>query len=392
MEAIATDILVVGAGTGGTAAAIQAARRGANVVLAMDGPWLGGMLTAAGVCAPDGNELLSFQTGIWGEFLRELRARQKGGLDNAWVSFFTYEPAVGAQIFADWAAALPTLKSLQTGQPRSVEKAGNSLTGVTFDDHQVTAKIIIDGTELGDLLELGDVPYHWGWDWDKTGTKPKWDEPSAPESTSDRTAKYPVQSPTWVVYLQDFGEGAIAPEVPAPPNYDPASFDGAWENYGFETFLNYGRIPGNRFMLNWPKRGNDYGWRCDRLVESAQSREAFWQDAIHYSQGFVHYIQNNAPEGKRYGLAQGLFPSAKFGGDGFALMPYYRESRRLIGLETVTEQDILPIDGGQAAALPRDRKTGRCGAIATGNYANDHHYPNWDYQLAPKSIQWGGRW
>ncbi|MGD1937835.1 MAG: FAD-dependent oxidoreductase [Cyanophyceae cyanobacterium] len=391
MEAIATDILVVGAGTGGTAAAIQAARRGANVVLAMEGPWLGGMLTAAGVCAPDGNELLSFQTGIWGEFLRGLRVRQKGGLDNAWVSFFTYEPAIGAQIFADWAAALPNLTLLQTGAPRSVERSGNSITGATFDEYQVTAKIIIDGTELGDLLALGGVPYRWGWDWDEAGTQPKWDEPSAPDGPSDRTAKYSVQSPTWVVYLQDFGEGAIAPQVPAPPNYDPTSFDGAWENYGFETFLNYGRIPGNRFMLNWPKRGNDYGWGCDRLVNSWGDREAFWQDAIHYSQGFVHYIQNNAPEGKRYGLAQGLFPSAKFGGDGFALMPYYRESRRLIGLETVTEQDILPVKEGQAAALPRDN-TGRCGAIAVGNYANDHHYPNWDYQLAPKSLQWGGRW
>ncbi len=391
MEAIATDILVVGAGTGGTAAALQAARRGAQVVLAMDGPWLGGMLTAAGVCAPDGNELLSFQAGIWGEFLRQLRARQAGGLDNAWVSFFTYEPRVGAQIFADWAAALPNLKLLHTGSPRSVERQGDRLTGVTFNAHQIHAKLIIDGTELGDLLELGYVPYRWGWDWDGTGTKPKWDEPSAPKGPSDRTRRYPIQSPTWVVYLQDFGEGAIAPDVLAPPSYDPTHFDGAWEGYGFEMFLNYGRIPGDRFMLNWPKRGNDYGEGGDRLEKSWNSREAFWQSAIHHSQGFVHYIQNRAPDGKRYGLAQGLFPPAKFGGDGFALMPYYRESRRLVGLETVTERDILPVQDGQAAALPRNN-TGRCTAIAIGNYANDHHYPHWDYQLAPKSVQWGGRW
>ena len=98
--------------------------------------------------------------------------------------------------------------------PRSVERSGNSITGATFDEYQVTAKIIIDGTELGDLLALGGVPYRWGWDWDEAGTQPKWDEPSAPDGPSDRTAKYSVQSPTWVVYLQDFGEGAIAPQVP----------------------------------------------------------------------------------------------------------------------------------------------------------------------------------
>ena len=160
----------------------------------------------------------------------------------------------------------------------------------------------------------------------------------------------------------------------------------------WKNFLDYGRIPGDRFMLNWPKQGNDYGEGCDRLIQSQTDREAFWQDAIQFSQGFVHYIQNNAPNGQQYGLTTDLFPTATFGGDGFALHPYYRESRRLIGLTTVTERDILPIEGGQVAALPRDPKTGQCTAIAIGNYANDHHYPNWDYKLAPKSIQWGGRW
>lgn len=392
METLTTDILVVGAGTGGTAAALQAARRGANVILAMDGPWLGGMLTAAGVCAPDGNELLSFQTGIWGAFLQQLRSRQTDGLDNAWVSFFTYEPAIGAKIFADWADELSTLTLLQTGAPQSVERSGDRLTSVTFTAQKINAKIIIDGTELGDVLALGDVPYRWGWDWDDTGAKPRWDEPSAPAGPSDRTRRYLVQSPTWVVYLKNFGEGAIAPKVPAPPNYDPTAFTGAWDSYGFEHFLDYGRIPGDRFMLNWPKQGNDYGEGCDRLIQSQTDREAFWQDAIQFSQGFVHYIQNNAPNGQQYGLTTDLFPTATFGGDGFALHPYYRESRRLIGLTTVTERDILPIEGGQVAALPRDPKTGQCTAIAIGNYANDHHYPNWDYKLAPKSIQWGGRW
>ena len=388
-ETLAADILVVGAGTGGTAAA----RRGAQVILATDGPWLGGMLTAAGVCAPDGNELLSFQTGMWGAFLQALRSRQTGGLDNAWVSFFTYEPALGAQIFADWAAACPTLKILFTGPPQTVERSCDRLTGVSFDQYTITADIIIDGTELGDVLALGEVPYRWGWDWDSAGDHPLWeDEPSAPQYPSDRTDFYPVQSPTWVVYLQDFGEGAIAPAVPSPPKYNPSAFDGAWESYGFESFLDYGRIPGDRFMLNWPKCGNDYGEGCARLIRSSRDRKRFWQDAIHQSQGLVHYIQTHAPQGERYGLAAGLFPEAEVGGDAYALMPYYRESRRLIGLETVTEPDILPITGGQVAALPRDPKTGRCTAIAIGNYANDHHYPDWDYQLTPKSLQWGGRW
>ena len=39
-----TDVLVVGGGTGGTAAALQSARLGARTIVAEPTPWLGGML------------------------------------------------------------------------------------------------------------------------------------------------------------------------------------------------------------------------------------------------------------------------------------------------------------------------------------------------------------
>ena len=151
------DVLVVGGGAGGTAAALQAARRGAKTVLVTKLPWLGGMLTAAGVAAPDGNELLAFQTGIWGAFLKELQQRQPGGLDNAWVSFFTYEPKVGAAIFADWVSALPNLQWIAGKLPKEVIRQGDRILGVRFDNFTVHAHITIDGTELGDLLPLGDA-------------------------------------------------------------------------------------------------------------------------------------------------------------------------------------------------------------------------------------------
>ena len=79
MQELTTDVLVVGGGTGGTAAAIQAARRGANTVLVSEFPWLGGMLTSAGVSAPDGNELLPFQTGTLGCIFAAASATATGG-------------------------------------------------------------------------------------------------------------------------------------------------------------------------------------------------------------------------------------------------------------------------------------------------------------------------
>ena len=385
MRMITTEVLVVGGGTGGTAAAIQAARQGAKTVLVSEFPWLGGMLTSAGVPAPDGHELAAFQTGLWGAFLQALRQRQPEGLDHAWVSFFTYDPRVGAQIFRDWAAALPNLQWIVDSAPRAVLREGDRVVGVEFEGLTVRSQITLDGTELGDLLALGDIPHRWGWEW-----RSQWQEPSAPEEPISLSDLYSVQAPTWITILQDFGEGAIAPEIPAPPNYSAHGFDGTWDYWGPEKFLDYGRLPGDRFMLNWPFRGNDYGIGLDRLIESPTARSQFYQEARWYTQGFAHYLQSQL--GRRYSLAE-IFPALpnSLGGGGYALHPYFRESRRLQGLATVREQDILPLPEGQVAPLPFD-DSGRSSAIALGNYANDHHYPGYDLRLQPKSIRWGGRW
>ena len=273
-EIVQADVLVVGGGTGGTGAAIQAARCGVKTVLVSEFPWLGGMLTAAGVSAPDGNELAAWQTGLWGAFLRELDQRQPGGLHHAWVSFFTYEPAIGAEIFADWVAALPNLEWRWGYRPQAVQKQGDRVTGVAFDGFTVEAQVTLDGTELGDLLALAEVPYRWGWE-----PRSQWQEPSAPVSLSDPAdplapilKRYPVQSPTFVVVLQDFQTNTqtnTAPEIPPvisqtiPSTISPTSttdasgnfsgnssgnfsdrFSGTWDGYGADTFLNYGRLPG----------------------------------------------------------------------------------------------------------------------------------------------------
>jgi hypothetical protein len=402
MQSFSTDILIIGGTTSGTAAAIQAARRGVQVVLVSEFEWLGGMLTSAGVAAPDGNELLAWQTGIWGEFLKELERCQPGGLDNAWVSFFTYEPRIGAEIFERWVTELPNLKWIQNQTPQSVQRSGNQIIGVTTDDCKITAKITIDATELGDLLPLADIPYRWGWD------SHDFKEPSAPREIQDWMKRYPIQVPTWVVVLKDYGEGQTSPTIEAPNNdFDLTQFEQAWENYGGGKFLNYGRLPGDRFMINWPIHGNDYGEGVDRLIQSQDARFDYGLEAQRHSLAFAYWIQQKL--GMRYGLATDVFPPAPDNlrsvknhhhrlHPALALHPYHRESRRIIGLTTVREQDLLP-QGQRTASLPFtisgrgcDRIEQFCTAIAIGNYANDHHYPSGDIPLAPKSIKWGGRW
>jgi hypothetical protein len=379
---LSTDVLVVGGGTGGVAAAIQAARRGAKTILVSEFSWLGGMLTAAGVCAPDGNELAAFQTGLWGAYLQALRHRQPGGLDNSWVSLFSYDPRTGAEIFADWVKQLANLDWISGQTPLEVLRQGNCLTGVRFADFIIEAKITIDGTELGDLLALAEVPYRWGWE-----LQSEFNELSAPIAFNELTQRYRVQAPTWVFILQDYGDSSSGPISPSPSFPLPlSSFEGAWSNYGVEKFLNYGRLPGNLLMINWPICGNDYGEKVGRLIESESLRKEFLQEAYWHSQNFAHFIQREL--GQRYGLAQAIFPHIQ---SAFALHPYYRESRRIRGQVTITEKDILPVSGGCVAALPIT-ENGEVSSVAIANYPNDHHYPGIDFPLLPKSIRWGGRW
>ena len=375
MKRLQTKVLVVGGGTGGTAAALQCARNGVDTILVSEFVWLGGMLTAAGVAAPDGNELLPWQTGLWGAFLRELQKRQKEGLDHSWVSMFTFDPRLGAEIFAEWVKAEKHLTWISGQVPLEVKKQGDRLTGVRFEKYDIQADIIIDGTELGDILALGDVPHRWGWDWDPEIIK---DEPSALEKPNKMSETYPVQSPTWVFYMQENG-------AKPPMGYsDYTKFKGAWKEGDLDLFMNYGGLPDGKFMLNWPIAGNDYGLDANRLLDPA-TRKNFYQDAQAHSFAFADHIYRES-DGK-YGLATGIFPH-DLGQGSFALMPYFRESRRIVGTETFTEDQLLP--DGDVALIPIDSDW-HVTAIAIGNYPNDHHYPDFKFPLFPKSINWGGR-
>ena len=93
------DLVILGGGTGGTAAAVEAARDGVSVLVVEPSPWLGGMLTSAGVSAIDGNYHL--RGGIFGEFCDSLASYYGSyeALKSGWVSNIQFNPAVGAQIY-----------------------------------------------------------------------------------------------------------------------------------------------------------------------------------------------------------------------------------------------------------------------------------------------------
>jgi hypothetical protein len=392
------QVVVWGGGTGGVAAALQAARSGADTLLLTPGPWLGGMVSAAGVCAPDGNELTPWQTGLWGAFLRALQRREPDGLDHNWVSCFGYRPATAEAILREWVAAAPRLRWWPEVELQGVCRRGNRLTGVELlhegERVQVALQILIDGSDRGDCFPLAGAPYRLGWE-----AREQWGEPSAPSAEALRNDPFferqPVQSPTWVVMGQLTADRPSRP-LPAPAQL-PEPFTAAAERFGLERTISYGRLPGGLVMLNWPLHGNDWHGDLARAFAPEPAVRATLADAMRaHSLRFASaleeasggWLQRAACFPDRQAAASGALEGA----GSLALMPYWREGRRLVGRELVLEQQLLPQGPGAAiAALPRDGD-GRITSIAVGNYANDHHYPGPDWALAPKSCRWGGRW
>jgi len=73
------EVLVVGGGTGGTAAALAAARAGRSVCLLEETDWIGGQLTAQGVSALD-EPSLGLAPIVVGEIARTIRELASRGL------------------------------------------------------------------------------------------------------------------------------------------------------------------------------------------------------------------------------------------------------------------------------------------------------------------------
>jgi hypothetical protein len=393
-----SPVVVWGGGTGGVAAAVQAARSGANTLLLTPGRWLGGMVSTAGVCCPDGNELAPWQTGLWGAFLRALYQAEAEGLDHNWVSCFGYRPTTAEAILQNWVQALPNLQWWADCRLLDVERTGASVQALLIqrsaDIHRIGCDVLIDGSDRGDLLPLAEAPFRLGWE-----AQELWGEPSAPSEqrlkSEDFFLEQPVQSPTWVVMGQLQSDRLVADPAsgvdPEGAPLLPEPFEQACEAFGLERTITYGRLPDGLVMLNWPLHGNDWHLGLERAFsgDPQQEAELFGEMQAHSLQ-FAEAL-SEASKGWLT-LGHGFPQESGSPAPWLAAMPYWREGRRMIGRTTVVEQDLLPqSDGSLMASLPLN-DAGEPQSIAVGNYANDHHYPGPDWPLAPKSCRWGGRW
>lgn len=366
------DVLVIGGGASGISAGIQTARMGVHVMVVEETPWVGGMLTAAGVSCIDGN--YNLQSGIFGEFADSLSARYGGwdALKTGWVSNINFEPHVGQEILTAMAEGCRGLLDLRRETvmvsvcPEGEDDWKVVLRGPDGRRYTVIADVLVDATELGDVAKACGVEYRIGMESSEdTG------ESIAPAQANDI-----IQDLTYVAILKDYGPDADM-TIDRPEGYDPTVFyncaagpnntipETGQAIWSPEMMITYGRTPNGKYMINWPIYGNDY--YVNTIEMSREERQDAYAAARNFTLCFLYYIQTELGM-KNLGLADDEFPTE----DRMPFFPYHRESRRIVG------KAFLTLD---AAASPYGcihpyYRTG----IAVGDYAVDHHHfrhPHW---------------
>jgi FAD dependent oxidoreductase len=371
---IRTQVLVIGGGVGGTAAGIQAVRNGVATIVVEPTEWLGGMISAAGVSATDGNHKLP--SGIWNEFRNHIYKVYGGAkvVETGWVSNTHFEPHVADSIFKAMVKVEKKLTVLYKWEFVKAIVKGNKITGAIFkndknNQQQINADVIIDATEMGDVMASAKVSYDLGMEAESiTGEKV-----GVTESNNI------VQDLTYVAILKDYGAGTDN-TIAKPSNYDPAEFDAACSNYYInkelkapnvdaKKMLDYAKLPNGKYMLNWPNKGNDT--YLNIVEKTNEERVVELEKAKQTTLRFVYFIQEQLGF-KNLGIAQDEFPTK----DKLALMPYIREGRRVKGLVRFTINNFAkPFEGD---ALYR---TG----ISVGDYPIDHHHKK--NETAPQHLE-----
>ena len=363
-DCLNVDVAIVGGGTSGVAAGIEAARLGASAVIIERTSWLGGMLTSAGVSAVDGN--YNLPSGLWGEF-RDSLAAHYGSLEalkTGWVSNVMFEPSVGNAIFHNIVANERGLSVLHNTHVEALKRTkGRWVLDVTkTGKYKIVAKVLVDATELGDIARKCGVGYDIGME-----SRSDTHESIAPEKPNNI-----IQDLTYVAILKDYGRDV---SIDKPEGYDPKVFACCCINdlcvspkepnrmWPKEKMVTYGKLPNNKYMVNWPIEGNDYYLNLIEMDEKQRAKEL--EKAKRHTMNFVYFMQHELGL-KTLGLADDEFPTP----DRLPFIPYHRESRRIKGAVRFT---LNHIDDpfGQPQPLYR---TG----IAVGDYPVDHHHTRYE--------------
>jgi hypothetical protein len=424
---IEADLVIIGGGLGGCAAALAALENGLRVVMTEPTDWIGGQLTSQAV-PPDehpwieqfgGNRRYqALRTGIREYYRRNYpltsAARAEAALNpgGGSVSRLCHEPRVALAVLTAMLAPHASggrLLLLLEHEPVGAQVDGDRVRAVTVEDgggvrRTLVAPHFIDATELGDLLPLAGVEHVIGAEGrDETGephalekTRPDvqqaftccfaMDYLEGQDHTIDRPAEYafwrdyvPKLDPPWTGRLLDLTYCDPITLKPVSRGFDPrGAGKGLWvyrriaDPRHFETGCFTGSS--GTTLVNWPQ--NDY-WIGPLIGEGITPERARQHvaRAKQLSLSLLFWLQTECPrpDGQQGWKGLRLRPDLVGTADGLAKAPYIRESRRIRAEFTVTERHVgtearRKATGGQVVVGERFPDS-----VGVGSYRIDLH-------------------
>ena len=182
------DVVVAGAGTGGWAAAVQAARMGARVLLLEETDWIGGQMCAAAVTTMDEDSVwMKFpvrERGLYREFhesmvdattTRSIRTRSSpttatptsskaatSRRPRARCSTASSRKRATARRVLDVSLRTRVVAVRKAGRHRHRRRPSSSPTSRRDSARTIACKVLIDATEYGDVIPLTGARYRVG--------------------------------------------------------------------------------------------------------------------------------------------------------------------------------------------------------------------------------------
>lgn len=415
-----TDVLIIGGGLGGVAAALSVACLGWEALIVEPTDWLGGQLTTQAV-PPDEHPWIEgcgrtttyqrLRTNIRSYYHRnypllpECRFGRPLNPGESNVSPLAHEPRVALAAIDELLAPYRANRKIDVllhQQPISVECDGDFVRAVTLQHVNgeclvVRARYVLDASEFGDLLELAKVEHVIG-----AESQAETGEPHALSGGAD---PFDQQAVTWCFAMDylpnenhtiekpekyDFWRGYQADFWPGPQlgwlAADPSTlklrkrniFEGPTDASALDDLWHYRRIfyrrhftehiyPSDITLVNWPQ--NDY-YLGPLIGVSKEERQQHLHGAKQLSLSLLYWMQTEAPRSDGgYG-----YPGLRLrydvldSDDGLAKHVYVRESRRIKAEFTVLEQHV-----GVEARQGREGAEPFADSVGIGSYRIDLH-------------------
>lgn len=395
------NVLVVGGGLSGCAAAIAAARRGARVAILEPTHMLGGQLTVGGVGTIDyaPGFSTSVEQGLWGEIALRIRTIYKAyGLTTAVARYRLNDSMATNAPIADRvltemcdAAGVDVLRNCSVTAATITTSYASLETSVGT----LTAAVAVEATEDGSLLALADFPFRAGTQIGHGTTLP-----------GDPTN---IQSFTQCAVLRRYDNGI--PDnlrMTSPPaGYDTYQPEIA-RNYPYRTyyppgatqspndFAGFRAYPDIADLVYYDAKDlADIRRTSVNLANDTPATTAYLTDvgarraattvALNKTLSIIYYLQYE--KGLNWAVAQdegfgegpakrtfGVTPDMPDWVTDFPVSVYLRESRRLMGAYTLTAHRIYRDPANSPAPWSPD-------TLALGTYGIDMHGATGQYDF-----------